>query len=432
MIDVLRKNVEKEIDILREMSIFSKRMELASPAEKDFLSDSLEALRNRMQETNAMILEILNKIQLSGTEETVQARPETDWAGRSKKESIEKPLPPFAGRERFLRELEITDKILKRIERKRVVEAVKEEGFKEASGYLKLANRFFLSRASSLTKKGYFSSLPSELKKSNLSILFETYVAAMLFTTLISFISAILLTVFLLFFEVNLGWPIVALYAGSFSARLLRVIWLPLIIPLAVFLIAYYYPSAEKNSISSRINEELPFAVIHMNSISGSGIEPTGIFRIIAKSGEYPFLRQEIRKVLNQTNVYGYDLVTALNNVSKSTSSLKLAELFAGLATTINSGGSLSGFFEKRAESLLLSYRLEKEKSIKVAETAMDIYISVVIAAPMILMLMLVMVSVSGIQIGFTPYELTFMTIGGVALINIVFLTYLQTRKNLY
>jgi len=47
-------------------------------------------------------------------------------------------------------------------------------------------------------------------------------------------------------------------------------------------------------------------------------------------------------------------------------------------------------------------------------------------------MLMLVMISISGIQIGFTPYELTFMTIGGVALINVVFLTYLQTKRTIY
>ena len=125
-------------------------------------------------------------------------------------------------------------------------------------------------------------------------------------------------------------------------------------------------------------------------------------------------------------------MVTALNNVSKSTSSPKLAELFTGLSTTISSGGSLSDFFQKRADTMLTDYRLEKEKSIKAAETSMDIYISIVIAAPMILMLLLVMVSVSGIQIGFTPNELTLMTVGGVIFVNFLFLGYLQTKRGLY
>ncbi len=431
MIEVLKKNVDKEIEILREISIFSKKMDLASPAERVFLSDSLDALMSRMREANNLTLEIVKKIGATESNET-KKNPSAEKIKKVPGEPTKSISLPTVERERFLSELQITDRLLKKIKQKRTSEKFKEEGFKKANSYLRLANRFFLNSASNLTKKGYFSSLPLELKKSNLSILFETYVSAMLFTTTIAFFLSILLMISLLFFDLNLSWPIIEIYSGSIYARLIRVIWLPLIVPIAVFLMFYFYPSAEKNAISSRINDELPFAVIHMNSISGSGIEPTGIFKIIVKSGEYPFLRQEIRKVLNQTNIYGYDLVTALNNVSKNTSNQKLAELFAGLSTTINSGGSLSEFFDKRAESLLMSYRLEKEKSIKVAETAMDIYISVVIAAPMILMLMLVMISVSGIQIGFTPYELTFMTIGGVALINLLFLAYLQTRKSIY
>jgi hypothetical protein len=59
----------------------------------------------------------------------------------------------------------------------------------------------------------------------------------------------------------------------------------------------------------------------------------------------------------------------------------------------------------------------------------MDIYISVVIAAPMILMLLLVMISVSGIQTGFTTNELTIITILSVSLINIVFLGFLQAKQ---
>lgn len=432
MIDLLRKNIDKEIEILREISIFLKRMELANPAERALLSESVDALRNRMAETNDLTISILKKVQLPEKSEKrkdlAEIPPKEKFAGTA----AENQMLLSIDRKKILQELDITENILKKIKKKKAVEKFKEEGFEEARGYLKLSNKYFLRSSSNLIKKGYFSSLPSELKKSNLNILFETYVAAMLFSAFISFFAALFLLIFFLFFEVSFSWPIISSYTGSFAARLLKFIWLPLIIPIGTLLVFYFYPSVERKSIGNRINEELPFAVIHMNSISGSGIEPTEIFKIIAMSKEYPYLRKEIRKVLNQTNIYGYDLVTSLNNVSKGTSSSKLAELFAGLATTINSGGDLSEFFEKRSETLLIGYRFDKEKAIKIAETAMDIYISVVIAAPMILMLMLVMISVSGIQIGFTPYELTLLTIGGVALINIVFLTYLQTNKNLY
>ncbi len=430
MIEELRKAVENEIDILREISIFSKKIEGATPGEKKLLLEGMKSLQEKLKSTNDSMAELVNRVE-TPVEKKIEKKPASAAASPEKKKNGGM-LSKMEGKEKVLEELTITETLLKRLKKKKAEKPVEVEEFKQARGYLKLANRFFLGTSDNLVKKGYFSELPAELKKSNLDILFEAYVAMILFSAFISFFFALMLTVFFMFFDLSLSWPFISAYTGSIASRLIKVIWLPLIIPIAVFIILYYYPTIEKNSISKRIDEELPFAVIHMSSISGSGIEPTEIFKIIAKGNEYPFLKKEIRKILNQINIYGYDLVTALNNVSKSTSNPSFSELLAGLATTINSGGSLSEFFQKRSESLLMNYKLEKEKAIKVAETSMDIYISVVIAAPMILMLMLVMISVSGIQIGFTPYELTFLTIGGVALINIVFLGYLQTKRTLY
>ncbi len=440
MIDALRKAVDNEIEILREIAIFSRRMETATPSEKSLLAEGMNALNDKMKSTNKNLADIVNKIEMPSTGKRVSwiSFPKKAAETGKEEQKIKKTIPVIeegeegeAKRERILEELSITEGALKKIKQKKKEEGEKITEFKKARGYLRLANKFFLGTADKLIKKGYFQGLPAELKKSNLDILFEGYVSMIIFTVFLSFFASLLLAIFFLFFNINFV-SIIEIYRGNIFLRLLKVIWLPLIVPIIVFLILYYYPSAEKKSISNRIEEELPFAVIHMSSISGSGIEPTEIFKIIALSKEYPYLRKEIRKVLNQINIYGYDLVTALNNVSKTTPNQRLGELFAGLGTTINSGGGLSEFFQKRSESLLLNYKLEKEKSIKIAETSMDIYISVVIAAPMILMLLLVMISISGIQIGFTPYELTFMTIGGVALINILFLGYLQTKRTLY
>jgi len=203
-------------------------------------------------------------------------------------------------------------------------------------------------------------------------------------------------------------------------------------LPVAAFYLVYFYPNTEKKTIQKKIDQELPFAVIHMGAISGSGIEPTNIFKIIALSKEYPALRKEIRKIMNQINLYGYDLVTALNNVARITPSTKLSELFIGLSTTINSGGDLTEFFEKRSESLLVVYRIEREKFTKVAETFMDIYITIAIAAPMILLLILVMLSLSDFNLGLSPQLMTGLIIGSVSVINVAFLMLLQIKQPSY
>ncbi len=410
MTGVIRKLVEKEIDILGEASMLLSRADAAAPSEKRIVTESVNSLIAQLKKMNNSVPNLLNSIEVP-VEEKKQPKKE------AKKDRTmilsEKLMLKESEKDAMWAELNINEKLMKKLKKKDTEEKGVEAEFQEARGYLKMANKYFRDTSTNLIKKGYFAGLPGEIKRANLNMLFESYVSMILLSTFLSIFAALFLVVILI---IVLG----------FKAYLLAMI---IVVPIGVFSALYYYPSAERGSIAKKIDEELPFAVIHMSSISGAGIEPTAIFKIIGLSREYPFLRKEIRKILNQINIYGYDLVTALNNVAKSTSSQKLAELLNGLSATINSGGSLSDFFQKRAETLLLGYKLDKEKSIKVAETFMDVYISVVIAAPMILMLMLVMISVSGIQTGFTPYQLTFITVGGVAIVNIGFLGFLQTKQ---
>jgi flagellar protein FlaJ len=333
---------------------------------------------------------------------------------------------------KFMKELEISEGLIKKIRKKSAIEVEKNEEYQKSRGYVKYSNKLFLATASNLVKKGYFRTLVSDVNKANIGFLAEVYISTMFFSTLVAMIASFVFMIFLLFFKLVVVFPFVISYSGDVVSRLIKVIWVPIIITIGTFFFMYTYPSSEKKSNARRIEQELPFAVIHMSAVAGSGIEPVQIFKIIGLSKEYPFLRVEIRKVMNQINIYGYDLVTALNNVQKNTSSQKLSELLSGMGTTISSGGNLSEFFAKRAETLLTDYRLEREKYTKVAETFMDIYISVVIAAPMILMLVVVMMSLSGLNLPFTPGEINIITIAAIALINLVFLMFLRFKQPIY
>ena len=141
---------------------------------------------------------------------------------------------------------------------------------------------------------------------------------------------------------------------------------------------------------------------------------------------------EEIKKVINQVNVYGYDLVTALKDSAINSPSQKLSELLNGLATTITSGGSLYDFFEKRSQSLLFDYRLEKEKQTKSAETFMDIYISIVIAAPMILLMLFVIMGSTGSLtsfLGLSINSISILMILTIVFLNIAFLVFLKIKQ---
>ncbi len=429
MIEELKNNINTEIEMIKELSAYTKKLEFAKAEDRKLLESATDSLKSSIKILNRSVPSLLDQISpIKKLQATVKATGIQKVQFQRSDSSMQVALKEV-DKDKFIQELSISENLIRKLKKKQGLALEPYGEFKAARGYLRYANRFFLNTANKLIEKGRFKTLALEIKKANLDILFSTYVAMIFLTTFLSIFVALFLTIFFLFFNIGFNAPFVTSYSGDYMLRFLKIFWIIFAVPLATFFTLYFYPSTEKSSLSKRIDQELPFAVIHMSAISGSGIEPSEIFRIIGLSKEYPFLRGEIRKVMNQINIYGYDLTTALNNVAASTPSTKLAELFNGLSTTINSGGDLSIFFEKRAETLLLNYRLERERYTKVAETFMDIYISVVIASPMILMLLLVMISVSGISVPFSISELTLIIVSIVAFINIIFLGFLQVKQ---
>lgn len=432
MIGELKQNIETEIEILREISNNIRMMDYASASERKLLVASITSLQNSMKVINNSVPKIVENLNLVKQLPREEIKTSLDKVSFTKAGGMIQATIESKDKEILLKELSLNTALIEKIKRKKLVQEEDQEERKAVRGYLKFSNKLFLNYSHRLIKKGFFKTLSVDIRKGNLDILFSTYVAMILTTTVISFVASWFIAVFFLFFNIGIDFPMITLVESGIMTRLGYVILIPIIVPIITFAILTYYPSAEKDSLKKRIDQELPFAVIHMSAISGSGIEPTEIFKIIGLSKEYKYLRKEIRKVLNQINLYGYDLVNSLNNVAKNTPSIKLAELFGGLATTITSGSSLQDFFEKRAQTLMSSYRLEREKYTRVAELFMDIYITVVLAAPMILMIVLILIIKMKLLTGFTSLQLTFIVISIIALINTLFLVIIHMKQPNY
>jgi flagellar protein FlaJ len=210
-----------------------------------------------------------------------------------------------------------------------------------------------------------------------------------------------------------------------------------IILPVLLFLFPFVttfvlfctYPALKKSSLGKTIGEELPFVVIYMAAVSSSDLEPTKMFRLVSGSQEYPAVGSEMQKVLNQIDLYGYNLATALQNVAKTTVHEKISDLFSGIAINVTSGGSLKNYLEKKAENFLLDYRLERQRYTALAETFMDIYISLLITAPLLLMILFIVMSMTGFNIGMSVIALNFLVISLVSLMNIFFLVLLQIKQ---
>ena len=403
-----------------------------SEAEKRVFTSQLKSFEKKLKEINSELKTSIGRINFEKLldPETL----ENELVESSERPDADKKMMTKGGKIFSLKEIlpdELENETVKRLKKKKKEKEAKEKkNKKDSSFYTQISSRFFSKVSLKLLTKDSFAKMEDGLIKANLNYTPVGYISIILMTTFLSLFLAGFLFFFFLFFNFTATLPIVSRAQETIDVRFLKTFWILIVVPVATFILMYLYPSLEQKSAEIAIDTELPFATISMSAISGSMMNPARIFEILISTNEYPALKKEFTKMLNEINLYGYDLVSALKNTAKNSPSKKLSELLSGLGTTITSGGDLSGFFEERAETLLFNYRISQERDSKTAETFMDIYISLLIAAPMILMLLLIIMKLSGLGITMSFLTISLIISLVVTIVNIIFLAFLHLKKN--
>lgn len=411
-INDLTSNIFESKKIVESIKSLSQQIKYSAPKDRALIISNINSLFSRLTMINRAIPDIVKSIsavkKLEGSpslvvpkKDTVNFKYTSINSGNSSVVALKRE-----DKHKFLKELSLSEVSLKKIAGSDSTIIIR------PNVYAVMSNKLFGGIANSIA--GNFSDLKKDLQDSNSRFLLPTYLSMALFTTLLSFIG---------------GFVLLGLLALLGISAMLY-FWVPLLLLFIVPVAFYLIPSSNKSSIDKEIQNELPFAVIYMAAISGSNIEPTRIFRIISESSEYKYVGLEMKKLIAQVEVYGYDLVTALKNVAKLTINKRLAELLNGMATNISSGSSLKNFLEKKSEGLLLDYKLERNRYNEVAGTFMDVYISVLITAPIILVMLVVIMDLTSLKLGnLSTDSLLFISVGLVGLVNVIFLIFLQIKQ---
>ncbi len=447
-IESLKENIMHSKEIVREIYVFTNQLEIIKEleAESKAVIDSKEKkLLKEVIESLFVQLKILNKsvpdlIQNIGffkkfpSDKKEQIKPKTNLVQIKYKPAKTEPKVSLtineADRKIFLENLSKSNLSIYQLKKKFSSEKPIEVNFGRANSYAKISNKIFRGLSNKLAEKNYLVKLNKNLRKMNSPFIVTSYASMILFTVAVTAIFSLLFLFLLMFYNVSFAFPFLSPVEESFLLRFSKVFWIIFALPLSAGLLMYFYPFSEGKNLGSKINQELPFIAIHMSAISMSGIEPLNIFRIILKNKEYKNTNIEFKKLMNLINFQGYNLVSALKKIAVSSPSSKLRDLFNGMATAITSGGDLHGYLSEHAKRLLFDYRLEREKYTKTSETFMDIYISIVIAAPMILLILFVIMGSTGMSwLGLDTNIIGFLIILIIALLNAGFLIFLNLKQ---
>lgn len=264
-----------------------------------------------------------------------------------------------------------------------------------------------------------FKDLDANLQKSNMKVSFKGYVSLAILTTLLaSVLVCIIVPIFALLF-LHLS-PLLSLlytagatlFAGAFS-----------------IMGFYLYPIIRRDSLKRNLEDGLPFTTGYLSILAGAGLPPAQMFRSLAKVDASLAVSQEAKNIVRDVELFGVDVISAMESSSKRTPSEKFKELLEGFIATMHSGGDLPKYLSERSREYM---RLKKIALRRLGDTLgvlAEFYVVLLVAGPLILVVMLAVMAMlgGGIPGLLNPRLLLYLlTYLGIPLGSIVFLIMLD------
>jgi flagellar protein FlaJ len=231
-----------------------------------------------------------------------------------------------------------------------------------------------------------FKDLDQTLQKSGLKVNFKAYVSlTILASLLITLPVAVVLSV-LLFFVFNI--PLGSALLFGFGSALFT--W-------AFSVIGFYlYPVYRADKHKRELDDELPFTTGYMAILASAGVSPEKIFYSLSNLNVPLAASTEAKEVVKNINLFGLDVISALEKASSRTPSEKLRDTIEGIISTIHSGGNLGAFLREKFKTAMKLKRLSLKKYADSLSVLSEVYVALLLTGPLLLVIMVAVMAVMG------------------------------------
>jgi len=190
----------------------------------------------------------------------------------------------------------------------------------------------------------------------------------------------------------------------------------------------WWYPETVANDRQRRIDATLPQAVAFVYALSRSGMAFPEVMRILADNRRiYGESAAEIEVAVRNMDLFGMDLITAIQTMSRRSPSANFKEFSSNLSSVLQSGRSLSEFLRRQYEEFQEEAKAQQEQTLEQLATMAEGYVTLFVAGPLFLITMLV---VLGIAVGNTLRPLRILVYVVLPLANVAFIVYLNQHTS--
>lgn len=137
-----------------------------------------------------------------------------------------------------------------------------------------------------------------------------------------------------------------------------------------------------------KIDLALPHAITYMYALSRGGVNILEVFRSLSKAEDaYGEVAKEIRVIVNDMDLLGYDLREAIKHLIETTPSEKMKDLMHSLLTVIDTGGDIVAFFREKADVYLEKAVAEQKGFLETLGLLAESYVTALVAGPLFLII---------------------------------------------
>lgn len=265
-----------------------------------------------------------------------------------------------------------------------------------------------------------FKDLDSNLQKSGVKVNFKAYVSLTVFTTfLVSFcILALIPCLLISVFNLPILPAILFGVGGSLFAFAFSTFGF------------YVYPIYRADTVKRELEDELPFTTGYMAILISAGVSPEKMFQSLSGLSVPLAVSAGARDVVRDVNLFGSDIISALEVMSKRTPSERFREMIEGLISAIHSGGNLAAYLREKSRQYMKLKRISLKKYSDTLSMLSEFYVALLLTGPLFLVIMLaVMAMLGGSNLGMLSPDLLLglLTYLGIPMGAIIFLIVLDT-----
>ena len=231
-----------------------------------------------------------------------------------------------------------------------------------------------------------FQDLDLTLQKSGLRVNFKAYISLTILVSVLLTASVAVVVPALLFFVSNV--PLASALLFGLGGALFT---------LAFTVIGFYlYPVYRADKHKRELDDELPFTSGYMAILASAGVSPEKFFYSLSNLGVPLAASTEAKEVVKNINLFGLDVISALEKVSGRTPSERFRDTVEGIISTIHTGGNLGGFLREKFRTAMKLKKLNLKKYSDNLSVLSEVYVALLLTGPLLLVIMVSVMSVLG------------------------------------